>query len=161
LTKETDKLREKSTAITEQIKELQNKILEVGGVRLRAIQSRVTTTKGLLDLANEAITKAEVGQAKAQRDVDKLQKAIEGNKATLGEVEAELEVVEGDLVSITGDLEVIRGKVQEAMDASTDVQDALGESKKELDEKLEGINGFRALEVGWSVSGLRSSKETG
>ncbi|WVR08284.1 hypothetical protein IAU60_005331 [Kwoniella sp. DSM 27419] len=147
LTKETDKLKEKSSVISEQIKSLQNKILEVGGVRLRAIQSKVTTTKGLLDLANEAITKAEVGQAKAQRDMEKAAKSIEKNKASLEEVDAELEVVEGDLQACSADLATIREKVQEAMDASEDVKDALGDSKKELDEKSEGINAFRALEM--------------
>ncbi|WWD20077.1 hypothetical protein CI109_104551 [Kwoniella shandongensis] len=147
LTKETDKLREKSSVISEQIKSLQNKILEVGGVRLRAIQSKVSTTKGLLDLANESITKAEVGQAKAERDVDKLEKTIAGNKAKLEEVDAELEVVEGDLQACSGDLAVIKEKVQEASDACDDVKEALEQSKQDLDEKMSGINAFRALEM--------------
>ncbi|WVQ96218.1 hypothetical protein IAU59_003322 [Kwoniella sp. CBS 9459] len=147
LTKEADKLKEKSSVISFQIKSLQEKILEVGGVRLRAIQSRVSTTKGLLDLANEAITKAEVGQAKAQRDSVKLEKSIEKNKVALEEVESELQVVEGDLQACSADLATIKEKVQEAMDASEDVKEALGESKKELDEKMGGINAFRALEM--------------
>lgn len=105
------------------------------------------TTKGLLDLANESITKAEVGQAKAERDAEKLVKSIEANKAKLQEADAELDVVEGDLQACTSDLNVLREKVQEAVDASTDVQEALAQSKAELDEKLEDINGFRALEV--------------
>ncbi|GFZ50178.1 hypothetical protein JCM24511_07933 [Saitozyma sp. JCM 24511] len=147
LTKEADKLREKSSGISEQIKELQNKILEVGGVKLRAIQSKVTTTKGLLDLANEAITKAEVGQAKAERDAEKLNKAIESNTAKLEEVEAELGVVQGDLSAVQGDLETIRSKVQEAKDASEEVQRDLAESKAELDEKMSDINAFRKLEM--------------
>ncbi|RSH93703.1 hypothetical protein EHS25_006350 [Saitozyma podzolica] len=147
LTKEADKLREKSSGISDQIKELQNKILEVGGVKLRAIQSKVTTTKGLLDLANEAITKAEVGQAKAERDAEKLNKAIEGNTAKLEEVEAELGVVQDDLSAVQGDLETIRSKVQEAKDASEEVQRDLAESKAELDEKMSDINAFRKLEM--------------
>lgn len=147
LSKETDKLREKSTAVSDQIKELQNKILEVGGIKLRAIQSKVATTKGLLDLANESITKSEVAQAKAERDAEKLDKAITTNTASLEEVNAELEVVEGDLAACSADLAVIREKVQEAMDASSDVQEALAGSKAELDEKSADINAFRALEV--------------
>lgn len=153
LAKETEKLREKSSGINDQIKELQNKILEVGGVKLRAIQSKVATTKGLLDLANESITKAEVGQAKAERDAEKLEKAIASNTEKLEEVNAELEVVGGDLSACLADLAVIREKVQEAMDASTDVQEALAASKAELDEASTDINAFRALEVcseaGW------------
>ena len=147
MTKEANKLREKSSVISEHIKELQNKILEVGGVRLRAIQSRVGTTKGLLDMANESITKAEVNQAKSQRDADKLQKSLASNQEKLAEVEAELEVVDGDLQAVSGDLAVIREKVQEAQDSSTDVQEALATSKAELDEKTTDINAFRALEV--------------
>ncbi|KAK8849453.1 hypothetical protein IAR55_004786 [Kwoniella newhampshirensis] len=147
LTEVTGKLREKSSVISEQIKALQNKILEVGGVRLRAIQSKVSTTKGLLDLANESITKAEVGQAKAERDAEKLAKSIDGNKVKLEEVDTELEVVEGDLQACSGDLAVIKEKVQEAMDACEDVKEALGQSKQDLDEKMSGINAFRALEM--------------
>ncbi|KAL7424908.1 Structural maintenance of chromosomes protein 4 [Cryptotrichosporon argae] len=147
LTREADKLREKAGAINDAIRELQNKILEVGGVKLRAIQSKVATTKGLLDLANEAITKAEVGQAKAARDADKAAKAIESNQAKMEEVEAELEVVESDLQACSADLATIREKVQEAQDASADVQEALAASKAELDEKSTDINAFRALEM--------------
>lgn len=150
LESEVAKLRQKSAGISDQIKELQNKILEVGGVKLRAIQSKVVTTKGLLDLANESITKAEVGQAKAERDVEKLTKSIDASKAKMEEVQAELDIVDGDLQACTADLNVLREKVQEAVDASTDVQDALAQSKAELDEKMEGINSFRALEVSLS-----------
>lgn len=144
---EVSKLRQKSSGINEQIKELQNKILEVGGVKLRAIQSKVTTTKGLLDLANESITKAEVGQAKSQRDAEKFERNVEGNKVKMREVEAELEVVQSDLDGCSRDLAVLKEKVQEAVDASADVQEGLAESKKELDETMEGINAFRAIEV--------------
>ena len=136
-----------SASISDEIKSLQQKILDVGGVKLRAIQSKVSTTKGLLDLANDAITKAEVGQAKAVREVEKLGKAIEGNTVKLQEAEAELAVVQGDLDAVTGDLECIRAKVQEAVEASGDVQETLAESKKELDEKNGEINKFRKLEM--------------
>ncbi|ODN78385.1 hypothetical protein L202_04024 [Cryptococcus amylolentus CBS 6039] len=147
LTKETDKLRTKSSAINDELKSLQEKILEVGGVRLRAIQSKVATTKCLVDLANDAITKAEVGQAKAERDVEKLGKAIIKNQTTLEEVEGELEQVEADLASCTADLQTLRERVQEAVDSSEDVKEALEQSKQELDEKMQGINAFRALEM--------------
>ena len=145
--RELERLRTDSASINDEIKELQNKILEVGGVRLRAIQSKFITTKGLLDLANESINKAEIAQVKAQHDADRLAKNIASNKEKLEEVEAELEVVQGDLDACSADLQVIKAKVQEAMDASSDVQEALTEAKAELDEKTADINAFRALEV--------------
>ncbi|ORX37975.1 RecF/RecN/SMC N terminal domain-domain-containing protein [Kockovaella imperatae] len=147
LTGEADKLREEAAVIQSQIKDLQEKIMEVGGVRLRSCQSKVSTTKGLLDLANESITKAEVGQTKAERDIVKLAKALEANGTKLAEADGELEVVERDLQACTADLTVLREKVQEAQDASTDVQEDLAQSKTELDEKLADINAFRKLEM--------------
>lgn len=147
LTKETDKLREKSASISDDIKSLQNKILEVGGVRLRAIQSKVSTTKGLLDLANESITKAEVGQAKAARDVEKLENSIANNKTTLEEVGEELELVESNLEGCTADLNKVVDSIQQVNDSSDDINEDFEQSKQQLEEKQAGINAFRALEV--------------
>lgn len=140
-------MRSKASVIQDQIKELQAKILEVGGVKLRAMQSKVANTKGLIDLAGENIVKAEVAQAKAQRDAEKLQKAIANNTSLLEQLESEFEVVEADLVSCQADLETITSKVQEAQDGMEDVHETLAEAKQELDEKLSYINAFRSLQV--------------
>ncbi|OXG25339.1 hypothetical protein C367_03158 [Cryptococcus neoformans Ze90-1] len=147
LTKETDKLREKSSSINDDIKSLQNKILEVGGVRLRAIQSKVSITKGLLDLANESITKAEVGQAKAERDVEKLEKSISNNQTALEEVVEELELVESNLEGCTADLNKVIDSIQQVNDSSDDINEDFEQSKQLLEEKQAGINAFRALEM--------------
>ncbi|KIR29545.1 hypothetical protein I309_01614 [Cryptococcus deuterogattii LA55] len=147
LMKETDKLREKSSSISDDIKSLQNKILEVGGIRLRAIQSKVSTTKGLLDLANESITKAEVGQAKAERDVEKLENSIANNKTTLEEVVEELELVESNLEGCTADLNKVIDSIQQVNDSSDDINEDFEQSKQQLEEKQAGINAFRALEM--------------
>lgn len=152
LEKEVAKLRSKASVIQEQIKELQAKILEVGGVKLRAMQSKVANTKGLIELAGENIVKAEVAQAKAQRDAEKLDKTISSNTAILEQLQTEYEVVEADLASCQADLEIITSKVQEAQDGMEDVHETLAEAKQELDEKLTYINAFRSLQVskiGW------------
>jgi structural maintenance of chromosome 4 len=147
LEKEVTKLRSNASVIQERIKELQDKILEVGGVKLRAMQSKVANTKGMIDLAGEKIVKAEVAQAKAQRDAEKLEKTIATNTAALEQLLGEYEVVEADLASCQADLEIITARVQEAQDGMEDVHETLAEAKKELDEKLTYINTFRTLQV--------------
>lgn len=147
LEKEVIKLRSNASVIQERIKELQDKILEVGGVKLRAMQSKVANTKGMIDLAGEKIVKAEVAQAKAQRDAEKLEKTIATNTAALEQLLGEYEVVEADLASCQADLEIITARVQEAQDGMEDVHETLAEAKKELDEKLTYINTFRTLQV--------------
>jgi structural maintenance of chromosome 4 len=147
LEKEVGKLRSKASIIQDQIKELQAKILEIGGVKLRAMQSKVANTKGMIDLAGDNIVKAEVAQAKAQRDAEKLEKTIASNTAVLEQLQSECEVVEADLASCQADLETITAKVQEAQDGMEDVHETLAEAKQELDEKLSYINAFRSLQV--------------
>lgn len=144
---EVAKLRSKASGISDAIKELQNKILEVGGVKLRAIQSKVSTTKGLLDLANEAITKAEVGQIKAQRDMDKLAKSLESNKAKLEEAESELAAVQSELQSCLQNVKEVKDKVDEASQASEYAKEELAETKAELDEKSGAIQSWRKKEM--------------
>jgi structural maintenance of chromosome 4 len=145
--RDLEKLVAKASAIETQIKELQDKILEVGGVKLLAMQSKVNNTKSLINIAGEKITKSEVGQAKAERDAEKLEKAIASSQTKLEELESELEIADADLQSCTADLETIRAKVQEAQNGLEFVQDDLADAKKELDEKSQNINAFRALEV--------------
>lgn len=147
VTRDVTSLRDKASVISEQIKELQNKILEVGGVKLRAIQSKFMTTKGLLDLANESITKNEVGQAKAERDAAKADKSIAKNKAELEKVEGKLAEVESDLATATSDMEEIRAKVEEAQETSSYVKDELAQAKAELDDASTEVNAFRKLEM--------------
>lgn len=147
LTKDVEKLREKSSVISDQIKELQNRILEVGGVRLRAIQSKFTTTKGLLDLANDSVTKAEVGQAKASHDAEKMQKSIKSNTIKLDEVEIELADFDADLAVCIKQLEEIRDSLQKAQDETSEFQEDLAEAKAELDEASTEINSFRKFEM--------------
>lgn len=147
LEKEVGKLRSKASVIQDQIKDLQAKILEIGGVKLRAMQSKVANTKGMIDLAGDNIVKAEVAQAKAQRDAEKLERTIAINTASLEQLQSEFEVVEADLASCQADLGTITSKVQEAQDGMEDVHETLAEAKQELDEKLSYINAFRSLQV--------------
>lgn len=146
-TKEADKLRQSASGIESQIKELQEKILEVGGVKLRALQSKVANTRGLIDLGGDNLTKAEVAQAKAERDAEKLSKSIAANTAKLEEMDGELATIEGEWKACSNDLETIRSKVEEAQNSLEAVQDTLTEAKNELEEKSSSINAFRALEV--------------
>lgn len=140
-------LKAKSSTIENRIKVLQNKILEVGGVELRAMQSKVVTTKGLIDNANDTITQAEVSMAKAERDADKLSKTIAGNTAKLSEVDEELGGVEQELKASTATLDEIRNSVKAAEESLEDVQEGMSSAKKDLDEKSASINAFRAKEV--------------
>lgn len=147
LTDDLWKLEEKRDRIQGEIKVLQDKILEVGGVRLRSQQVKVEGIKEMSDHTNDQLTKAEVGRAKAERDMVKLDKAIKVNTIALEEIEEELAALEKNIRGNAAGLEHIRTQLDQAKDVLDERSLDLAEIKKILDEKLAHMNKFRAREV--------------
>ncbi|KAG8836353.1 hypothetical protein FRC17_005639 [Serendipita sp. 399] len=144
--RESEKLTRDSAAIEQAIKDLQEQILEVGGVRLRAQKSKVDGIRQMIDIENDKITKAEVHLAKARKDADKYAKSLEASEEAL---EASNEVLE----QLKNELEIVRSDVagvQKTVDAANArfeaARDELEAIKAELDEKLELTREFRKKE---------------
>ncbi|SNX85103.1 related to SMC4 - Stable Maintenance of Chromosomes [Melanopsichium pennsylvanicum] len=147
LDKEIVKLTDKSRAIESDIKSLQERILEAGGVELRTQNSKVDSIKEKIELSSEVTTKAEVARNKAEKDVIKLQKCVEKNEAQLEELDGELEQLREEIGEKSQAADGIRSKVEEAqhlMDTKAEERDDI---KSQLDERSESVNSFRALEM--------------
>ncbi|KAF8324062.1 RecF/RecN/SMC protein [Clavulina sp. PMI_390] len=144
---ELDKLRSKAEVFETDIKALQDKILEIGGVRLRSQKAKVTGIKEQIDHINETITKAELGKAKAERDSEKLEGSLATASTTLEELEAEVESLDEVLTERTQDVANVRDQVEKALNIAESAKDDLAEMKAELDEKMVLINKFRAKEL--------------
>lgn len=145
--KEIVKLSEKTAAIDADIKAFQEKILEAGGVRLRSQKSKVDGMKEMIDLNSERVTKAEVAKAKADKDIVKLEKALDSNAAALEALGEELGALEETIAQKAEAVSVVRAKVEEAQEVMETKQEEKNEIKASLDEKSELINAFRSLEV--------------
>lgn len=145
-------LQDKSGKISKAIKDLEQKILDIGGARLLTQKSKVDGIKLHINLANDEITKAEVAKAKAEKDSTKLDTSINTNKTTLEEVETELETLNNQLRDLTGFVTELRGQVEKAQAAAENSREDLETLKAELDEKDQHIETFRRKEVCKSLS---------
>ena len=141
------KLQHSVDKIQAEIKALQDKILEVGGVKLRTQQAQVNGIKEMAEHAGNQLTKAEVGRAKAEKDLAKLEKSLQSNGLTLEELEVELAALEKSIREKTAALEHVRRKVEEAKGVLEEKSEELKEMKELLDEKQADMNKFRAREV--------------
>ena len=150
LTDELRKLEERRDKIQGEIRTLQGKILEVGGVRLRSQQVKVEGIKEMSDHANDQLTKAEVGRAKAEKDLVKIEKALKQNGEELERLEEDLVTLEKSIREKTAAVEHVRRKVEEAKGVLEEKNEEVAEMKALLDEKLGDVNKFRAREVGGS-----------
>lgn len=142
-----EQLQEKSGAIEKDIKDLEKKILDIGGARLLTQKSKVDGIKLHINLANDEITKAEVAKAKAEKDSVKHDTAIEANRASLSEVESELADLTEKLEDCVQYVTELRSQVEAAQAAAEHSKDDLESLKSELDTKTEEIQAFRQKEV--------------
>ncbi|KAF8167274.1 RecF/RecN/SMC [Crassisporium funariophilum] len=139
-------LHKKSSRIEQDIKDLEKKILDIGGSKLLAQKSKVEGIRLHISLANEEITKAEVALTKAKKDSVKYEASVELNSKALTEVQNELEELEEEIKELVSYVSDLREKVETAQAAAENSKDDLENLKAELDEKEEKIAEFRSRE---------------
>ena len=142
-----EKLQDRAAVVEKAIKELEKKILEIGGAKLLTQRSKVDGIKLHISLALDEITKAEVNKAKAEKDAAKAEKNIESNTTALEEVEAEVNELNEQLEETDALVTEMRTKVEAAQSAEENAKDDLENLKAELDVKTEQIQKFRQREV--------------
>lgn len=133
--------------INGEIKALQEKILDAGGVRLRSQQAKVNGIKEMSEHASDQHTKAEVGRAKAEKDLQKLERNLKQNSQAAEELEEELAVLEKSIREKANALNHVRKKVEAAQGILEEKSEELAAIKADLDEKQGHMNKFRAREV--------------
>ena len=145
--RELQKLVRDSAAIEQAIKDLQEQILEIGGVRLRAQKSKVDGIRQMLEIENDKITKSEVHLAKARKDSEKHAKALEANEEALEASATVLEQIQMELGVVRADVEKVQKTVDQGNARFEAAKDELEAIKSELEEKLEFTREFRKKEV--------------
>ena len=148
----------KSSKIENAIKDLEQKILEIGGAQLLHQKSKVDGIKLHINIANEEITKAEVAKAKAEKDSVKLESSVRTNSAALEEVNTELADLDDQLETLTTFVVELRKKVEAAQTAADNSKEDLDSLKVELDAKDQEIEAFRKKEVYFILFSLCSWK---
>ncbi|CAE6448952.1 unnamed protein product [Rhizoctonia solani] len=143
---ELTKLRAKASSYENDIADLQEQILEVGGVKLRSQRSKVDDIKAMLQLANDQQLKAETGRTKSEKDRKKYIASIESNQTALEEIEEELAALNENLQTCRADMQKLQQAVSQAEGAKDTYEDSLKELKEELDQKLKLTLSFRAKE---------------
>lgn len=136
-----------SAQIEQDIKDLQKKIMDIGGSRLMHQKSKVEGIHVYIKLANEAITTAEVAKSKAEKDVAKLGTTITNNTAELKKATEETEALEQEIGELQRYVSELQAGVAEAQEAAENQKETLKKLKAELDEKEEKISAFRSTEV--------------
>ncbi|PLB40934.1 condensin subunit SMC4 [Aspergillus candidus] len=147
LEEEIEALREQRGGIEEEIQTLQNKIMEVGGVRLRSQKAKVDGLKEQIGLLADEISNAEVGKSKNEKQITKHQNARNDAEKELEHIARELEKLNHDVEHQADDASGWKQKVEESEEALESKKGELKSLKSELDGKVSELNETRATEI--------------
>ncbi|KAF8870390.1 RecF/RecN/SMC N terminal domain-containing protein [Gymnopilus junonius] len=119
---ELDELKEKSAKVEQDIKDLEKKILEIGGSKLLSQRSKVDGLRLHMKLANDEITKAE-------------------------EADAEMEELDAEMKKVANHIAELKEEVESAQAAAENSKEDLDNLKAQLDEQEARIAKFRQKEL--------------
>ncbi|KAJ3163928.1 hypothetical protein HDU88_006097 [Geranomyces variabilis] len=141
------KLQSSAAAIESSIEELRQKILDVGGVRLRTQHAIVEGINEQIKDTSSRITKLQVDRKTRDKALAKLAKSLEKNEAELESVEAELEELGAKLTTQRAAAANVVEKVQDAQKLMEEKEARLEQVKHALDERTDAMNALRKTEI--------------
>lgn len=142
-----EKLRGETSGVEDEIKALQDKIMEVGGEKLRTQRALVDGLKDQISSHNEEISFAEVRKAKAEKQKTKLEKDMTKAAKDRDSAVADLEQLEDDINNQGTKADELRQNLEEAQSALATRKAQLQQLKEELDIKTSELNETRAIEI--------------
>ncbi|KAK6537942.1 hypothetical protein TWF694_010838 [Orbilia ellipsospora] len=147
LQKNIAKLNSETAGAEAEIQGLQDKIMEIGGIRLRSQKTTVDGIKEKIDTLNEEMTSAEALRVKSE-------KAKQKNEKSDRDSTKELDGIERDLGKLTEEMNNHAWRAKEALETAEkqkafleECKEKLASLKEELDDKLGEINKTRAAEI--------------
>lgn len=111
---EVDKLHAETAGIENEIKALQEKIMEIGGVKLRSQKAKVDDLRYQIIALNDRITTCDVARAKNQKDHEKFAKIMSSSEEELEGLTEELVALEESIKRSSQSAEQVRRRAEEA-----------------------------------------------
>lgn len=130
---EKNKIEEGSQGLSEKISELQQKILDIGGLKLKTQTSKVKSLKDSIQIKNEMKARDEMKITKLNNYSIKLNKSIETNKKELDDFENITESLAKNFKEVTNKVNELTVIIQSSMSEKAEISDKI----MEIDEKIE------------------------
>ena len=140
-------LHAQTSGINSEIKGLQDKIMEIGGVRLRGQKAKVDGLKEQIDTLSEQSSNAEVARSKATKDKAKHERVFAQTEKDLAGLTHELGGLDEERIAHARCVDQAKQRVHSAQSTLDEKQEQLTETKKDLEVKSAQLNHIRGLEI--------------
>ncbi|KAJ2682140.1 Structural maintenance of chromosomes protein 4, partial [Coemansia spiralis] len=95
-------LQDQCATIEVDIRDLQEKIMQAGGLRLRTQKAKVDGLQERIATVQDELSRWEVAQAKASKELMRAERSSSGREAQTAELEAQLEAITAEIEAKTG-----------------------------------------------------------
>ena len=147
LNAEIEQLRGETASVEEEIKALQEKIMEAGGEKLRNQRAKVDELKELITNHGNEISNSEVRRVKAEKLKAKIAKDMAKANKDLDAASKDMEKLEDDVSNQGEKAEALKEQVREAEEGLAATKAELKTFKTELDAKTAELNKSRGVEI--------------
>ncbi|KAG4304930.1 hypothetical protein PORY_001605 [Pneumocystis oryctolagi] len=147
LEKENEATRKNMVGIEQEIKRLQDRIMDIGGIRLRSQKAKVDNIQDQLNTIYDRISNADISKIKKEKDKIKFQKAIDDSKNELQTIETQLSEVKVSISKKAKLIDNIRCKIEKTEEEMNEKTDELAETKLKLNKEIEINNAARVEEI--------------
>uniref|UniRef100_A0A060T4P0 Structural maintenance of chromosomes protein n=1 Tax=Blastobotrys adeninivorans TaxID=409370 RepID=A0A060T4P0_BLAAD len=144
---ELAKLKEHSHSLEQEIADLQEKIMDAGGVRLRMQKSTVDSLKEKIELASTRLSNGVVEKNKAENEIKKQTRIIDDAEKEIKGSEEDYESLNSEMQTKLEEVQSLESEVEKYTSEVEDRQENLESLKSELDEKKREINKVRSVEI--------------
>lgn len=144
---ELEKLQDHTSGLTATIAELQEKIMEIGGVKLRFTKSEVDSITEQLDIISQRLSKGLMEKTKKENEVKKQTRIIENAKQVIDQSSSMSSSSEKELqekIKVVQELEAHVEKLGFEVEAKADI---VAKLKENLEEKRANVNSILSAEI--------------
>ncbi|KAJ2767954.1 Structural maintenance of chromosomes protein 4, partial [Coemansia nantahalensis] len=134
-------------AIEADIRGLQEKIMQAGGIRLRAQKAKVDGLQERIATVQEELSRWEVAQAKTSKELVRAERSSSGREAQTAELAAQLEAITAEIDAKSGAALEVKQRCDAARARLDTKREELSKIKDELDTKMERFNEMRTHEA--------------
>ncbi|CAH6719721.1 structural maintenance of chromosomes protein 4 [[Candida] jaroonii] len=142
-----NELKEQMKDLETKISELEEKIMEAGGVELRLQNSKIDSIKQKIEIINDKSSNDKISKRKLENEIKKHTKIVEENSIEITNVEQELSEISNTDNSKQQELDEINTTIAKLEDEKIEVENKLTEIKAEHEIKQKEVNQFKSLEI--------------
>ncbi|KAJ3193727.1 hypothetical protein HDU82_002709, partial [Entophlyctis luteolus] len=149
------KLENSKKTIDDDIKHLQEQILQAGGVKIRSQKATVDGINQQIDVCDESIKKIQIEKACREKTLTKLDGSLEIKERELKEISEGTLSVEENLRDVRSARNLLKSKLsalETELENITSEKDSL---KNTLDSDLKAVTNFKKIEITATISQLK------